>query len=401
MRIGQHTIAVTLIVMGVVRGLSEGGSVALIVTSSAALLAWYATGMVLVKRVPSRQAAAWWLIGFACVWLAAITVSAEFAWVAFLLWLLAGHLLRALPAISFSILVYVAATFAPVLHYGSTSYASVFGPLIGGVFALGISRGYLELLRDASEREELVQSLTQAQQEMAELQGELALSQRQSGVVSERTRLSRDIHDTIAQGLSSIRLLTHVAAEHTHDPKAQQTLQQVETIAADSLVDVRKIVGSLAPAQLENSPLAEAIQRLLDRLQEETGIDAELRVDATLAPLPTQVEIALLRTAQSALANVRLHSEATQVIVSLIDDDNAVRLDFIDNGRGFNTAEWGSMRSRDSSSYGLQFMRTRLRELGGDLAIESSHGEGVALSAYLPIQAPHDQIAQDQFTQEG
>src|SRR5690606_3074057 len=116
---------------------------------------------------------------------------------------------------------------APVMHHGHTSYANVFGPLIGGVFAYGVSRGYLRLLRDAAERERLVASLTAAQRDMAELQDELARAQRESGAISERTRISRDIHDTVAQSLSSIRLLAHAGTVQTTDADAARTLAQV------------------------------------------------------------------------------------------------------------------------------------------------------------------------------
>src|SRR5690606_30388603 len=102
----------------------------------------------------------------------------------------------------FSGFVLAVAIIAPIIHHGTTSYANVFGPLIGGIFAFGISRGYLQLLREAAERERLVTSLTRAQTEMAELQDELAFAQRHSGAIAERTRLSRDIHDTVAQALS-------------------------------------------------------------------------------------------------------------------------------------------------------------------------------------------------------
>ncbi|MDN5559306.1 MAG: sensor histidine kinase, partial [Ruaniaceae bacterium] len=97
----------------------------------------------------------------------------------------------------------------------------------------------------------------------------------------------------------------------------------------------------------------------------------------------TEVEVALLRTAQSALANVRLHAQATRVVVSLIDADDSVRLDIIDDGVGFDLNAWE--RSARTSSYGLRFMRARLRELGGGLDVESTPGEGTAISVHLPI----------------
>ncbi|MGN7977965.1 sensor histidine kinase [Microbacterium sp. 22195] len=384
MEIGQHVMAAVLTVIGVIRAIGDGTPVPAAVVAGLAILVAHATGSVLPLR--SRRLAVGWLIGFAVIWLAAVAVSPEFIWVAFLLWLLAGHLLPVPWGLLFSALVLAVVIVAPILHHGVTSYANVFGPLIGGVFAYGVSRGYLQLLRDATERERLVDSLTRAQHEMADLQDELALAQRESGAVAERTRISRDIHDTVAQALSSIRLLAHAGADRTADADAARALSQVEALAGDSLADVRRIVAALAPAELEDGVLAAALRRMLDRAHDEAGLQAELHVDESLPVLPTEVEVALLRTAQSALANVRLHAAASRVVMSLIDDARSVRLDIIDDGAGFDLAAWEADAGSGSSSYGLRFMRARLRELGGGLDIESAPGEGTAISVQLPIR---------------
>lgn len=384
MQLGQHLIALLLTIIGVIRAMGGGTPAAAAVVAGAVILAWQAAGA-LLPAARTRTPVVWWLIGFAVIWLGAVAVSAEFVWLSFLLWLLAGHLLPLRWGLVFSAAVLAVTTVAPILHHGVTSYANVFGPLIGGVFAFGISRGYLQLLHDAAERERLVASLTRAQREMAELQDELALAQRHSGAIAERTRLSRDIHDTVAQALSSIRLLAHAGASRTTDPEAALTLTQLETLAGDSIADVRRIVAALAPAELEDGALADALRRMLDRAQRETGVATQLHLDDTLPTLPTAVEVALLRTAQSALANVRLHASASRVVVSLIDADDSVRLDIIDDGTGFDVSRWERQVDGDSSSYGLRFMRARMRELGGGIDVESAPGEGTALSVHLPI----------------
>lgn len=391
MAIGQHVIAVALTAIGAVRAIGDGVPVAAVIAAALAILAWHTAGAILLARprAHAARAAVWWLLGFAVVWVAAVAVSPEFVWVAFLLWLLAGHLLPGVWAVVFSIAVYAVVVLAPLAHHGTVDYASVFGPLVGGVFALGISRGYLELLREAAARDRLVASLEQAQHEMAALQDELALAQRESGAIAERTRLSRDIHDTVAQGLSSIRLIAHAERARTGDEGSARALTQLETIAGESLADVRRIVAALAPAELEHDALAQAVGRMLTRLGEETGVATELHVDTSLPTLPTPVEVALLRTAQSALANTRLHAAASRVVVSLIDADDAVRLDVIDDGAGFDLTAWEAGQG-SGSSYGLRFMRARLRELGGGLDVESAPGEGTAVSAHVPIRPQAD-----------
>lgn len=387
MRVGQHVIALALTAVGVVRAVSDGTDIAAAIVAGAAVLAWHTAGALLPANGP-RWVTIWWLIGFAAVWGAAVAVSAEFVWLAFLLWLLAGHLLPMWWALGFSALVFAVVVIAPVLHHGTTSYANIFGPLIGGIFAFGISRGYLQLLHDAAEREALVDSLTQARHEAELLQGELALAQRQSGAMGERARIARDIHDTVAQGLSSIRLIAHAASGPSD--AASGELERIEQLAGESLGDVRRIIAALTPAELEASALSEALGRLVGRFAQEQSstLRAQLHVDAALPHLPVGVEVALLRVAQSALANVRQHARASRVDVTLSAAGSGVRLDVRDDGVGFVAENWPAPGAEEgSASYGLRLMRERLRDLGGGLDIESAPGEGCAISAYLPLVA--------------
>lgn len=389
MRLGLHVLTAALVVISASRAIMGGTPPALAVGCSVVISCWYLAGVLLAGRVQSTSVPCWWLVGLALLWVGAVTASAEFLWLAFSLWLLAGYLLRWRWAIIFSIIVYAMVSAAPLLKSGSTTFASLIGPLLGGVFALSIARGYLELLQDLRERQALVVSLTHAQAEMTALQEELAQTQRLSGAVEERTRISRDIHDTIAQGLSSISLLATVAVENLDIEQMPRTLQQVDALARENLAEVRRIVAALAPAELEEGALAGALGRMLERLGAETGLITEVRVDEGMPTLPTTVEVALLRTAQSALANVRQHAKATRVVVNLADAGNSVRLDIVDDGRGFDVSAWNhgleGIGELSTGGYGLHSMRARLRELGGGLDVESRTGEGAALSAHVPL----------------
>lgn len=385
MEIGQHIIALLLTTVGVVRALGQGTSPTAVVIIAVAFIGWDVAGATLHPASGTSRRAQIWLIGLAAIWLVAVAVSAEFVWLAFLLWLLAGRLLPLVWGLVFSALVLTIVIVAPIYQSGTTSYADILGPLIGSVFAFGISRGYLQLLNEGARREHLVASLTSAQAEMAELQDELARAQRESGAAAERIRIGRDLHDTIAQALSSIRFLAH-AGSAQGDPETAVTFTQIGALAGDSLTDVRRIVAALAPAELDQGALADALARLLARTEAQTGMTTRLRVDESLPRLPTEVEVALLRTAQSALANVRKHADAKTVVMSLIDDGDSVRLDLVDDGRGFDVLGWEADAVAPQSSYGLRFMRERLRELGGGLDIESGPGEGTAISAHVPLR---------------
>ncbi|MBC9927810.1 MULTISPECIES: sensor histidine kinase [unclassified Leucobacter] len=391
MQLGLHFITAVLIVVACLRALADGSPAAPVLLGALVFSGWYVGGVVLAGRVDDRPVAAWWLAGLALIWVGTVAASAEFIWLAFPLWLLAGYILRWRWAVICSVAVFLVVAVAPPLHFGTTSYANVIGPLLGGTFALFIARGYVELVNDLQERQRLVASLVHAQTEMAALQEELAKTQRLSGAKAERTRISRDIHDTVAQGLSSISLLTTAALERGELAAMPRTLEQIDALARDNLVDVRRIVAALAPAALDEGALSGALRRMLERLTEETGLATEFRVDENLPALPTTVEVALLRTAQSALANVRQHAEATRVVVNLADAGDSVRLDIVDDGAGFDTSAWHT-RSRGSGAattggYGLHSMRARLHELGGGLDVESAPSEGTALSAHVPLAA--------------
>jgi signal transduction histidine kinase len=385
-RVGQAVITVVLLTIGAWRAVADGTPAALTVAVAVVFAGWYFGGLALASRASDRGLATWWLIGLALIWAGAVAVSDEFVWLAFPLWLLAGFVMRMRWAIVLDVVVLAVVIAAPAVRDGSTTFANIVGPLVGGIFAFGISRGYLELVEDARERRRLISSLVTAHAQTAALQDELARMQRASGATEERVRLSRDIHDTVAQSVSSIGMLARAALETGAPEQASRALAQIEDLARDGLADTRRIVAALMPAELEQGALADAIGRLLTRLRDETGISVELRADA-LPTLPTVTEVALLRTAQSALANVRTHSRATRVVVSLADAGDSVRLDVVDDGTGFDAGGWEAGDAADGG-YGLRAMRARLRELGGGLDVESGPEEGTALSAHVPLGRP-------------
>lgn len=385
MRYGLHLIGLLLVVVAAIRAIGGGAVPWLAITAAAAFLAWYSAGALLGARLHEPRHIHSWVGGLAAIWIAAIAVSAEFIWMAFLLWLLAGRFLRLRGAVIVSVIVFALVVAAPLVHHGRVDYATVFGPLIGAIFAVGISRGYVQLLRDAAERDRLVSSLTRTQQELIDLQDELALTGRHSGREAERARIARDIHDTVAQTLPSIRFVAHAAIAGDDPEEMRRTLVTVETLAAEAGTDIRRIISALAPAELDQGALGAALDRMLSRLHDETGVETALQVDDTLPHLPGEVEVALLRAAQSALANVRLHANADAVTVSLIDGGDSVRLDIVDDGRGFDPAVPRS--AGGDGGYGLGFLASRLRDLGGGLDIDSRPGAGTSLSVHLPIRA--------------
>lgn len=342
-----------------------------------AFLAWYAWGVVRRRQTPA------WLIVLTVIWLLLVALSLENVWISFALWLLAGLYLSLPAASAYSIVVLGVVIGGPWLATGSLPVPSALGPAIGAVFALVVARGHAQLVRDAVERQRLLDSLVSAQTETEALHAELAAAQRAAGAQDERTRLSRDIHDTLAQGFSSIVLLSR-AGRSTDEQGLRGLVEQIETTAADGLSQAREIVAALAPSELAETGLPASLTRLAEALADQIGIDAEVRTDGDLTGLPTVIEVALLRTAQGALANVRTHSGAHRVVLTLHGSRDEVRLDISDDGIGFDP-EAAIESSPTTGGYGLRAARTRLRELGGALDITSAPGEGTTLSAHIPL----------------
>lgn len=343
---------------------------------------------------PHRYAVAW-LLGVAVLWAVAVVVSSAFVWVAFALWLLAGHLLPVRGALLFTVVTLLIVVVAPPLAGEPWRLAGVIGPSVGAVFALALSRGQVLLARDALERARLVESLVAAQAESAVLQAQLVDAQREAGALAERTRLSRDIHDTLAQGFSSILLLARGSRSVDGDKPLRDVLGRIEATAGDNLAESRRIVAALAPKSLTDNGLAAALERLAADLWADTDITANVRVEAGVPELAVADQVVLLRVAQGALANVRSHSGATTVTMTLGGSATQARLDIVDDGRGFDAAAWAAAQTnptgRDLSSggYGLDVIRARLRERGGDVIVESELGDGTAISASLPIGPPN------------
>jgi two-component system NarL family sensor kinase len=200
----------------------------------------------------------------------------------------------------------------------------------------------------------------------------------------ERARLAREIHDTLAQGLTAIGLQVESALHHLEsDPAtARERLERVLTTTRENLEEARRSVDDLRAAPLVGRPLGEALAALGRQLTSETGVPMRLRVTGPANGLPLRVEAQLFRVAQEALTNVRKHAHATEVTVALRHDPDRVGLTIHDDGRGLaNAAEDAP------GGFGLTGMRERARLLGGSLRVLSPPGGGTTVSLWVPLPA--------------
>ncbi|MER7047362.1 histidine kinase [Streptomyces jumonjinensis] len=238
---------------------------------------------------------------------------------------------------------------------------------------------FLHMRRQADRLRALVDDLLRTRRELAAIE-------RREGVLAERQRLSMEIHDTLAQGLSSQQMLLQ-AAERVWDSdpdKARGHVRTAESIAERSLAEARRFVHDLAPAELaEGGGLARALRALAER-ESTDALRVRFHLDGVPVPLPDRVESALLRIAQGALANVREHADASAAALTLSQLGDQVVLDIADDGAGFLPVE----RAPGVRGHGLAAMRARLRQLGGALTIESAPGQGTVVSAAIPLERP-------------
>jgi signal transduction histidine kinase len=241
--------------------------------------------------------------------------------------------------------------------------------LAGIAFSATFGRWIIRIIEQSTERAELIK-------ELANARDELARAEYDSGVLAERQRLAAEIHDTLAQGLTSIIMLLQAADAADGEEQAQAYLGQAARTARENLAEARGLITDQPPAPLHGSPLDEALRRLTARLAEETGIAAGCEVTGDHRWLPSAIEVVMLRCAQEALANVRKHSRATNVTLRLDYGADEIRLRVSDDGVGFDPVP--------SRGLGLSGMSKRVAQAGGVLDVQSSPGAGTTLSVQVP-----------------
>ncbi|MER5473938.1 sensor histidine kinase [Streptomyces sp. NPDC002685] len=356
---------------------------------TAVVLSVLVTGAVLVAGAVgpavhrSRRAAALWVAALSASWLVLITFSPDGLWVAFPLYFLQLHLLPvrwSLPAVA---LTAGAAIASFVAHGAPLTPGAFIGPLLGAAVAVATVLGYEALYRESERRRELIEELIAARAELAE-------AERAAGTLAERERLAREIHDTLAQGLSSIQLLLRAAQRllPAGSPAAPH-LEQARSTAQDNLAEARRFVRALTPPDLEHGSLAAALERLC----RSAAVDApkvRFSVSGPPAGLPTPYEVALLRIAQSALGNTLRHARADRAEITLSFMDTTVALDVVDDGVGFapgGVRPDGDRAEPDPADggFGLPAMRSRAESLGGTFTVESAPGQGTAVAVTLPL----------------
>jgi signal transduction histidine kinase len=253
--------------------------------------------------------------------------------------------------------------------------------LVVVVQTVAISGGYVLSVRGMAQQREQQRAVARLEAAIAEnerLHTRLLEQAREAGVADERRRLAGEIHDTLAQGLTGIVTQVQAAQRVWQDPdRARPHVDRALDLARDSLAEARRSVRSMHPGELVGSRLPEALADLARRWAADHGVACSCDVTGDAVPLPPAAEVALFRAAQECLTNVARHAAATRAGVTLSYLDDAVLLDVRDDGAGFPP-------DAVPPAFGLTAMRERLADVGGTLVVESTPGEGTAISASVP-----------------
>ncbi|MFD6894507.1 sensor histidine kinase [Rhodococcus sp. NPDC060086] len=313
-----------------------------------------------------------WLGSLCAIWVAMALLGADAAYVSFGLILLLMTEFSLMPAAVAVVVITVGNVLIGVYvrgHLGGALVGSLFGAVVGVVAGLG----FRILFSETERRQQLIEDLHRTRAELAE-------SERSAGELAERERLAGEIHDTVAQGLSSVQMLLHAAEAEDLPPGAKDKIVMARQTASAGLAETRRLIAALSPADLVGRSLVDALERVCARAGS-GRCDVRLVLEGQARSLPMPVESAMVRLVQGAVSNVVRHAHARNAVVTLAYSAGEVRLDVVDDGQGFDVAV---LDDPAADSFGLNAMRTRVEQLNGRWSIESEPGRTV-VSVTFPL----------------
>jgi signal transduction histidine kinase len=352
----------------------------------AAALAWPLAGrrMALSPDVRPLTAGRLLLCTALGVGMVAATALADSAnWAAFIVYSQLFWVLPLGPAIGGVVALTVLGPLAGSVFRGKGLIGDLFPPQAVFMSLFGILVGvFISRLASESERRAaLIAELEASQAQVAELS-------HVAGAAAERERLAGEIHDTLAQGFTSIVTLLQAAqAQFATDPDAaRRHVELAVRSARENLQEARQLVAAGAPGETAARSLADAVGRAADRYAEETGSPARHAVHGTPRRISAEAEIVLLRAAQELLANARRHAGAGRVEVDVdYTEPDAVALAVSDEGPGFDPDDV------DDTSFGLRILRGRVDRLGGAVDVDPG-SSGTSVTVTVPTARTPQEI---------
>ena len=379
LRNGIHILTAMLLVAAIFASMRMELSAAVVnLMLLSAFAAIYFAGSMFMERwglVPQLV----WLVALTGVWFLDLLVAPVGIYLVFALFFLYLRVLGETWGV-------VAVIFLTAISIGvqvpdGLTLGGIMGPMVSAIVTVAIYYAFRALQRISREREVLIQELVSTREQLAE-------SERSAGVTEERQRIAHEIHDTLAQGLSSIQMLLH-AADRSVDAgereKARERIALARTTAADNLQEARAMIAALQPASLQETSLTGALTRMAEGFAATGDLTIDVDAEGPVRQLPMKVEAALLRIAQGAVGNVVKHSQATRARITVTYAEDEIRVDVVDNGRGFDVAAVTG-RPAGLGHIGLSAMERRAAELGGGVTVESAPGGPTAVSASIPLE---------------
>lgn len=202
----------------------------------------------------------------------------------------------------------------------------------------------------------------------------------------ERRRIARELHDSLGQYLTSLKINLDLLSRAANEKKKAALLSECLQMAEQSLKETRTISHLLHPPLLDEAGLESAVRWYVDGFAQRSGIKVDLDVPPDLGRYRREIETALFRVVQEALTNVHRHSAGSAVNIRFDGDSEQVWLEVKDNGKGIPEEQLRAVESGAGAGIGLAGMRERVRELGGNFKIESSKA-GTLLRISVPITA--------------
>ena len=275
------------------------------------------------------------------------------------------------------------ATFTTLDERGGEPVEAAVQLAAGLVFSVGLGLWVTSVAERSEERAQLLDQLRAAQDEVAR-------SHHDAGVLAERARLAQEIHDTLAQGFTSVVMLSQAASaelERGRTGEAAARIGVIEQVARDNLAEARALVAAFAPPPLADSDVPQALERLAQGFGRETGLDVDVQLDDSIT-LAAEHGVVVLRAAQEALANVRRHAHARRVVLALRRRDGAVELEVTDDGTGIAAGA--------AEGFGLRGMRERADTAGGTLVVSSRTAGAPAAGRTEAVVVPVDGSGRDE-----
>ena len=374
MRNGVHILTATILVVAILMSVRMDLSLAVLNLVLLSLFAGlYFVGSYYLERMTGVWKLAW-LIALTVVWIADILVASAGIYLLFVLFFL---YLRVLGMVwgSISVIFGTAVSVGIQIPQGLT-FGGVMGPVVSALVTVAIFYAFTRLHEINTERTALIRELMETREQLAE-------TERAAGVAGERQRIAHEI-----QGLSSIQMLLHAANRDLDGDinvvKARERIGLARQTAADNLQEARAMIAALQPAALSQTSLVGALDRMAQGFAAAADLNIEVEADGEVTQLPMKLEAVLLRIAQGAVGNVAKHAQATRARITVSYSDDAVRVDIVDNGVGFDVKAVES-RPAGLGHIGLAAMKRRAEEVSGEVVIESSPGNGTAVSVSVPL----------------